>query len=236
MGGPRNNPQLAYTSAVWLRILHCHTVNSGYRLIGSLLPLGADAAADLRSVVVPVASVRRGTQVCVTGTAFCISRLSSGEAVFVTARHVVDCDGSRETRAIVLLPEQLGSRARLLGISYLAHSEKHSDVAVFVVQLPSDSSSRSEMDPPLPSSNRATCWTALPRGRLPPSPRRRSKVQPKPRCCRRVHRRGSPQQERSLLHHVSKFSHKRHAPPWNERRTDPESRGLRSRSRLPERR
>ena len=64
--------------------------------------------------------------------------------MFVTARHVVDCDSSRETRAIVLVPEQLGSKARLLGIEYIAYSERHSDVAVFVVKLPSDSSSRSE--------------------------------------------------------------------------------------------
>jgi hypothetical protein len=98
--------------------------------------------SDLQTSVVPL-MVRRdlADDGKAEGTAFCVAHLTSGEAVFVTARHVVEClDGPDGIDAFLVLPRDTKSdEARHdlqpVHVQRVALSDRFSDVALLVVNI-----------------------------------------------------------------------------------------------------
>jgi hypothetical protein len=95
--------------------------------------------SGLQTTVVPVMFRRGGTEVTTEGSAFCVSHLANGEAIFVTARHVIEClGGAHDLAAFIVLPrgtENNEARRDLQGIpvQQISLSDTFSDVALMMV-------------------------------------------------------------------------------------------------------
>jgi Trypsin-like peptidase domain len=104
------------------------------------IPVDIDSAR-LGTVIVPIAFVRDEKAVTIHGTSFCVAKFDSGEALFVTARHVVEpIIANPEIDARILLPSgpaaDDGRRSLVTApIIALAASATYSDVAVLIVDM-----------------------------------------------------------------------------------------------------
>src|SRR6266516_3374607 len=98
-------------------------------------------AAGLQATIVPVMFRKNGLYVASEGTAFCIAVLDSGEATFVTAKHIIEqSDGATDIEPFILLPRALDSsadRRNLQGvrIQQVSMANTFSDVALLVVDI-----------------------------------------------------------------------------------------------------
>jgi S1-C subfamily serine protease len=100
--------------------------------------------AGLLSTVVPIMFRRNRFDLTLEGTAFCVGTLTNGEAIFVTARHVVAKLAETETiqSAYIMLPRsgQPWSALNVHAVPFrvLSTADTHSDVAAFVVDVNGD--------------------------------------------------------------------------------------------------
>ena len=100
--------------------------------------------AGLLSTVVPIMFRRNRFDLSLEGTAFCIGTLTNGEAIFVTARHVVAKLADTDTiqAAYIMLPRsgEPWSALNLHAIPFkvLSTADTHNDVAAFVVNVDDD--------------------------------------------------------------------------------------------------
>jgi len=98
-------------------------------------------ASGLLTSIVPVIFRRAGEQVFGQGTAFCVTALVNGEAIFVTAKHVIDeLRHNPEIEPFILLPRGLGNdadRRSLVGVRVqgISLAESYSDVALMVINV-----------------------------------------------------------------------------------------------------
>ena len=96
--------------------------------------------AGMQATVVPVL-FRRGDVTIAKGTAFCVSHVSSGDAVFVTANHVIDeLVEAEDIEVFILLPRDVDSeegRRELRGVRVhlITHTPDFGDVAFMVANL-----------------------------------------------------------------------------------------------------
>lgn len=105
-------------------------------------------AAGLLSTIVPIVFRRRRFDLSLEGTAFCIGTLANGEAIFVTARHVLkelaETDGI--DAAYIMLPRSREPWSALnvhaVPLKVLSTADTHSDVAAFVVNVDDDTQTR----------------------------------------------------------------------------------------------
>lgn len=99
------------------------------------------SSSSLNRSVVPVLFRKDGQLVSVRGSAFCLAALSSGEAIFATAKHVIsEYVGIVGMEIFVLLPRGLATaeeRKSLSGVSIpeVSLAEAYSDVALFAVDI-----------------------------------------------------------------------------------------------------
>jgi hypothetical protein len=95
----------------------------------------------LLQTVVPIVLRYADGSVKGAGTAFCVARLTTGHALFATARHVVETlESDRKAEPLVLLPPPNLSRVDRDGffglhVGFVTMMESHSDVAMLAAAL-----------------------------------------------------------------------------------------------------
>jgi len=104
--------------------------------------------AGLLSTIVPIVLRRKRFDLSLEGTAFCIGTLANGEAIFVTARHVVKklAETDAIDAAYIMLPRSREPWSALnvhaVPLKVLSTADTHSDVAAFVVNVNDDPQTR----------------------------------------------------------------------------------------------
>lgn len=93
-------------------------------------------ASGMAGSVAPIIFRKNGTQINNQGTAFCVAVFASGEALYITAKHVViDLNDTSDVEPFILLPNLDDSNFTGVPIKEIRVVASNSDVALLVINI-----------------------------------------------------------------------------------------------------